>query len=73
MQIIDPNIVANAVVDQIISGRGRQIILGAEVGWLNGIRAWPHWLAQALIMSQDGAVDIAQIGEERVWRVEVES
>jgi hypothetical protein len=63
--VINPQLVADAVVKQVLSGKGRQIILGAEIGWLAGIRGWPHWLSQAMIHSSDGKIKLAQLGTEK--------
>ena len=65
VQVLDPQIVADAVVNQILSGKGRQIILGAETSWLAGIRGWPHWISQPLIHSSDGKVKLADEGMEK--------
>ncbi len=50
---------------QIISGKGKQIILGAEIGFLAGMRGWPHWLAQTFVHLGDRKADLAQMGAER--------
>lgn len=50
--IIDPQTVADAVVKQVMSGRGKQIILGGGLGWLAGARGWPHWVTGAIGMVQ---------------------
>lgn len=46
--LLEPQTVADAVVKQVLSGRGKQIILGGGVGWIAGIRAWPSWLSGGL-------------------------
>jgi all-trans-retinol dehydrogenase (NAD+) len=45
MVVIEPHVVADAVVKQIISGRGDQLILAAGFGFLSTLRAWPSWLS----------------------------
>lgn len=50
--IIEPQIVADAVVEQVLSGRGKQIILGGGLDWIAGARGWPHWLTGVIGMAQ---------------------
>lgn len=50
--IIDPQTVADAVVGQVLSGRGKQVILGGGLGWISGVRGWPHWLSGAIAVLQ---------------------
>lgn len=56
---------ADAVVKQVLSGKGKQLIIGAEIGWLSGLRAWPHWVAQTFIHLSDGQVVLAEVGTEK--------
>jgi len=63
--VLDPVVVADAIVKQIISGKGKQLILGADTSLVAGIRGWPHWLAQTVLHSTDGQVNMAQQGMER--------
>ncbi|KAK5175778.1 uncharacterized protein LTR77_000918 [Saxophila tyrrhenica] len=63
--MLDPTDVANAVVKQVLSGKGAQLIMGAETSFLAGIRGWPHWLAQTIIHATDGQANMAQKGAER--------
>jgi all-trans-retinol dehydrogenase (NAD+) len=46
--VIEPQAVADAVVNQILSGRGKQILLSGGLGWIVSIRAWPSWLSGLL-------------------------
>jgi NAD(P)-dependent dehydrogenase (short-subunit alcohol dehydrogenase family) len=50
--IIEPQSVADAVVNQILSGRGKQILLAGGLGWIAGIRAWPSWLSGSLAVAE---------------------
>ncbi|KAK3704871.1 hypothetical protein LTR37_013562 [Vermiconidia calcicola] len=63
--VLDPQVVSDAVVKQILSGKGRQIIVGGGTGWLAGIRAWPHWISQAILRSGDNKIKLADVGTER--------
>jgi len=63
--VLNPQVVADAIVKQILSGNGRQIILGADIGFLSGIRGWPHWLAQAIIHAAGGRVKLVEKGTEK--------
>jgi hypothetical protein len=46
--VLEPEEVSSAVVNQIVSGRGGQLILPAGHSFLSGIRGWPSWLQIAL-------------------------
>jgi all-trans-retinol dehydrogenase (NAD+) len=48
MTVLDPQVVADAVVKQVLSGRGRQIVLAPGVELIATIRAWPSWLSGGL-------------------------
>lgn len=50
MAVIEPQIVADAVVKQVMSGRGRQILLAPGVEPLATVRSWPSWLSGGLGM-----------------------
>lgn len=57
MRVLAPETVANAVVDQVFSGRARQIILNPPANWLSSIKGWPGWLSQGLLMLPERKVD----------------
>jgi len=46
--ILEPEDVSTAVVNQVLSGRGGQLILPARMSFLSGIRGWPTWLSTGL-------------------------
>jgi len=48
MAVIEPQVVADAVVKQVMSGRGRQIILASGAEPLATVRAWPSWVSGGL-------------------------
>jgi len=48
MAVIEPHVVSDAVVKQILSGRGRQLILAPGVGFLSTMRSWPSWFTGGL-------------------------
>jgi len=48
MAVIEPQVVADAVVNQVMSGRGRQILLAAGAEPLATVRSWPSWLSGGL-------------------------
>ncbi|KAF2720799.1 NAD(P)-binding protein [Polychaeton citri CBS 116435] len=53
-QIIDPTIVSNAVVNQVLSCKGGQIILPGDLTMIPVImRGLPHWLTYALLRSKE--------------------
>lgn len=48
MAVIEPYVVADAVVKQVLSGRGRQLILAPGVEFLSTMRSWPSWFVRGL-------------------------
>jgi hypothetical protein len=46
--VLEPEDVSKAVVDQVLSGRGGQLVLPASMSFLSGIRGWPTWLSTGL-------------------------
>jgi len=48
MTVIEPSVVADAVVKQVLSGRGQQLILAPGTEFLNTMRSWPSWVVRAL-------------------------
>ncbi|KAK1078995.1 hypothetical protein LTR33_006765 [Friedmanniomyces endolithicus] len=51
--ILAPEVVTDAVVAQIMRCKGGQIILAGGMGWLAGIRGFPQWGQQVLMMTTD--------------------
>jgi len=50
MELIDPRLVSDAVVRQILRGKGGQIILnGKAPDFISSMRGWPHWLSGSLM------------------------
>lgn len=49
MQILKPEVVTDAILKQIFSGRGRQIVLAPPANWISSIKGWPGWLSQFLV------------------------
>jgi len=47
-RVLEPEDVSAAVVEQVVSGRGGQLILPPELGFLTSIRGWPTWLSTGL-------------------------
>jgi hypothetical protein len=48
MAVIEPQVVADAVIKQVLSGRGRQILLAPGVELIATVRAWPSWISGGL-------------------------
>jgi all-trans-retinol dehydrogenase (NAD+) len=42
--VLEAQEVSDAIVMQVVSGRGGQLILPKEVNFLSTLRAWPSWL-----------------------------
>lgn len=59
MAILEPQTVADAVVKQVLSGRGRQIVLAPGVELISTVRAWPSWLSGGLGMI-GGELDVVR-------------
>ncbi|CZT25480.1 related to a retinal short-chain dehydrogenase/reductase [Ramularia collo-cygni] len=51
--VLKPIDVSNAVIKQIVSGRGKQIILAGNLGPAVYLRSFPHWLSQAVFQLGD--------------------
>lgn len=64
-KVIKPTMVSNAVVKQILSGRGRQLIIAPGTSAVVHLRAVPHWLSQFGLQLSDR--------EAKVCRSSVES
>lgn len=45
--LMDAHVVSNAIVKQVLSGRGGQIIIPKRASFVSGLRAWPTWLQEA--------------------------
>ncbi|TKA79467.1 hypothetical protein B0A55_04211 [Friedmanniomyces simplex] len=54
-RILAPEVVSEAVVKQILSCTGKQIILAGRMGWLAGLRGFPQWVQQLLLRTTDAA------------------
>ncbi|CAK3758510.1 Estradiol 17-beta-dehydrogenase 11 [Lecanosticta acicola] len=52
-KVIDPTMVSNAVVKQILSCRGKQIIIAPGTEALQYLRSLPIWLSQGLLQLAD--------------------
>ena len=46
--VLEPETVAEAVVQQILKGESAQIILPARLGMISSVRGWPSWLQEGL-------------------------
>ncbi|KAK5126084.1 hypothetical protein LTR85_011439 [Meristemomyces frigidus] len=49
MHVMDPQMVSDAVVKQIVSCRGAQLIIPDDHGVISCMRAFPHWLSQGML------------------------
>lgn len=57
--VLKPIDVSNAVIKQIISGRGKQIILAGNLGPAVYLRSLPHWLSQAIFQLGDARAKVS--------------
>ena len=46
--ILEPATVADAIVDQVVSGYSGQLILPGRLGLLSGMRGFPGWLQEGM-------------------------
>jgi len=46
--LIEPETIANAMVEQVLRCRGGQLILPASLNLVAGIRACPNWVQELL-------------------------
>jgi len=64
--MIEPEDVAEAVVAQVFSGRGSQVILGGSGGLLGSIlRGLPHWMSYAVLRMGESQLNMYDMGPER--------
>ncbi|KAF4631387.1 hypothetical protein G7Y89_g6745 [Cudoniella acicularis] len=54
--ILTPEEVSNAIVSQILSGRGAQIILPPKISIISGIRGFPTWLQEKIRGGQHNVI-----------------
>jgi hypothetical protein len=47
-KVLEPQYVATAVVNQVLSGRSAQLILPPQATFLSGVRGWPSWFQENL-------------------------
>jgi hypothetical protein len=58
-KLITPESVADAVVKQVLSGRGAQIVLNGNLPYfLTTLRAWPHYLSGIILMGANRAMKV---------------
>jgi short-subunit dehydrogenase len=58
-KLITPESVADAVVKQVLSGRGSQIVLNGNLPYfLTTLRAWPHYLSGLILMGANRAMKV---------------
>lgn len=55
--VLEPEEVTTAIVEQVLSGRGGQLVLPARMSFLSGIRGWPLWMSDGL---RNKASDVAK-------------
>ena len=46
--VLEPGTVASAVVKQVLSGYGGQLILPARLSLMSGVRGFPSWLQESM-------------------------
>lgn len=46
--MIEPEDVADAIVSQLSSGYGRQIVIPESFSWVSSVRGFPLWLQEKL-------------------------
>jgi all-trans-retinol dehydrogenase (NAD+) len=54
-KVIDPQIVSDAVVKQILSCRGGQLIISEGGTLISTLRSWPAWLKRLALRAFDAA------------------
>jgi len=57
-KVIDPQIVSDAVVKQIVSCRGGQVIIGEGGSIISTLRSWPTWLRRLVMGSSEKTADL---------------
>lgn len=58
--VLEPEVVANAVVKQVLSGKGAQLVLPKELTYLRGVRGWPLWMQTGARDHAAGTLDLIE-------------
>ncbi|KAL1960623.1 hypothetical protein VTO42DRAFT_7202 [Malbranchea cinnamomea] len=53
---LNPEIIADAIVKQVLSGRSGQIVIPRYMTVARGLRGWPHWMQDLVRGSQAGSM-----------------
>lgn len=65
-EILDPKVVSDAVVAQVLSGRSAQIVLAGKMGaGAASIKGWPNSLSRLLYITVGKGADRRNVGKER--------
>lgn len=68
--MVEPDLVADAVVRQLYSGNSGQLVVPSLYSMATGMRGWPHWLHQKILMgmsegSKDATVSAMEAAGEQ--------
>ncbi|KUJ20450.1 NAD(P)-binding protein [Mollisia scopiformis] len=66
--VLEPEDVAATIVNQVVSGRGGQLILPKEVKFLSTLRAWPYWMQTRLSNRMAHVLDFSDEEAEAAYR-----
>jgi hypothetical protein len=61
VSMVEPEVVADAVVKQLYSGDSGQIVVPSSLSLATGIRGWPHWLHQKMLMDMSTSSKAATV------------
>ncbi|KIW11019.1 hypothetical protein PV08_10318 [Exophiala spinifera] len=72
--MVEPDLVADAVVRQLYSGNSGHLVVPSSYSLATGIRGWPHWLHQKILMgvsesSKDATVSAMNAAGEKTGAV----
>ncbi|KAJ9497430.1 hypothetical protein H2202_007234 [Exophiala xenobiotica] len=61
VSMVEPEVVADAVLKQLYSGDSGQIVVPSSLSLATGIRGWPHWLHQMMLMDMSTSSKAATV------------
>jgi all-trans-retinol dehydrogenase (NAD+) len=56
--MLEPEVIADAIVSQVVSGYGSQIFCPSNLSIISGIRGFPHWLQEAVRGAQKNVLQL---------------
>ncbi|RDW66382.1 putative estradiol 17-beta-dehydrogenase 11 [Coleophoma cylindrospora] len=65
--VLEPEVVSNAIVDQVLSGNSGHIILPKSMNILSCIRGWPSWIQESIRNTTGQMLAMAETADRSKW------